>query len=271
METTPTFISASEAAMLCGVTPETIRNLCKAGTLRYERRNQFFYPCKEDIEQYFQSIKEVYEIERSIEDYKQEIDKLRGQVGKEKDVLQARLDEMKMFPQRIRYIQDLMLSTLHLYEEYMTEREIRILSLMLEGDKLEDIADKEHLSYDRTRQILEKAILRVKYVPDKAKSLEVLVAKQEQTIRELQDKLSTGENTLLSTAQIQILQQSIYGFDLSVRALNGLRAAEIATVKDLVRHQRSDLKDFRNFGEKSLEELDDFLAAHNLSWGMKID
>ena len=70
-----TFIPASEAAEMVGVTAQTIRNLCKAKTLRYQMRTNLFYVCREDVEKYAQSISEVNEIERSVEDYKREINK----------------------------------------------------------------------------------------------------------------------------------------------------------------------------------------------------
>ena len=58
--------------------------------------------------------------------------------------------------------------------------------------------------------------------------------------------------------------------DLSVRALNCLKAAEVETVGDLVRFNRNDLLKFRNFGKKSLSELDDLLATLNLHFGMDV-
>ena len=54
---------------------------------------------------------------------------------------------------------------------------------------------------------------------------------------------------------------------LSVRALNCLKAAEVDTLGDLVKFQKSDLLKFRNFGKKSLTELDDLLEHHGLSFG----
>ena len=43
------FISTSDAAAITGVTKETIRNLCKKGTIRYQQKGNMYYPCKEDI------------------------------------------------------------------------------------------------------------------------------------------------------------------------------------------------------------------------------
>ena len=55
--------------------------------------------------------------------------------------------------------------------------------------------------------------------------------------------------------------------NLSVRALNCLKAAEVETLGDLVKYQKNDLLKFRNFGKKSLTELDDLLEQHGLSFG----
>ena len=68
----------------------------------------------------------------------------------------------------------------------------------------------------------------------------------------------------------QLLKTKLSDQDLSVRALNCLKAAEVETVGDLVRFTRNDLPKFRNFGKKSLSELDDLLATLNLHFGMDV-
>ncbi len=68
----------------------------------------------------------------------------------------------------------------------------------------------------------------------------------------------------------QLLKTKLSDQDLSVRALNCLKAAEVDTVGDLVRFNRNDLLKFRNFGKKSLSELDDLLASLNLHFGMDV-
>ena len=57
---------------------------------------------------------------------------------------------------------------------------------------------------------------------------------------------------------------------LSVRALNCLKSAEVETLGELVGFNKNDLLKFRNFGKKSLTELDELLAQKNLSFGMDI-
>lgn len=68
----------------------------------------------------------------------------------------------------------------------------------------------------------------------------------------------------------QLLKTKLSDQDLSVRALNCLKAAEVDTVGELVRFNRNDLLKFRNFGKKSLTELDDLLASLNLHFGMDV-
>src|SRR5574344_717232 len=68
----------------------------------------------------------------------------------------------------------------------------------------------------------------------------------------------------------QLLKTKLVDMDLSVRSLNCLKAAEVETLGDLVKFNKTDLLKFRNFGRKSLTELDELLANLNLSFGMDI-
>lgn len=68
----------------------------------------------------------------------------------------------------------------------------------------------------------------------------------------------------------QLLKSKLSDMNLSVRALNCLKAADVDTVGDLVTFNKNDLLKFRNFGKKSLTELDELLETLNLSFGMDI-
>ena len=82
---------------------------------------------------------------------------------------------------------------------------------------------------------------------------------------------TTGEDFDEDALQMrQLLKNKLVDLDLSVRALNCLKAAEVETLADLVKYQRSDLLKFRNFGKKSLTELDELLANLQLNFGMDI-
>ena len=68
----------------------------------------------------------------------------------------------------------------------------------------------------------------------------------------------------------QLLKTRLVDMNLSVRALNCLKAADVDTLGDLVQYNKTDLLKFRNFGKKSLSELDDLLESLNLSFGTDI-
>lgn len=66
----------------------------------------------------------------------------------------------------------------------------------------------------------------------------------------------------------QLLKTKLVDLDLSVRALNCLKAADVDTLGDLVSFNKNDLLKFRNFGKKSLTELEELVKAKNLEFGM---
>ena len=68
----------------------------------------------------------------------------------------------------------------------------------------------------------------------------------------------------------QLLKTKLIDMDLSVRALNCLKAAEVDTLGDLVSFNKNDLMKFRNFGKKSLTELEELVMLKGLSFGMDL-
>jgi DNA-directed RNA polymerase subunit alpha len=68
----------------------------------------------------------------------------------------------------------------------------------------------------------------------------------------------------------QLLKTKLIDMDLSVRALNCLKAAEVDTLGDLVSFNKNDLMKFRNFGKKSLTELEELVNVKGLSFGMDL-
>lgn len=84
------------------------------------------------------------------------------------------------------------------------------------------------------------------------------------------DKFSNDEFDEEVLHMRQLLKTKLVDLDLSVRALNCLKAADVDTLGDLVKFNKNDLLKFRNFGKKSLTELEDLLEAMSLSFGMDI-
>ncbi|NNE34958.1 MAG: DNA-directed RNA polymerase subunit alpha, partial [Rhodothermales bacterium] len=69
----------------------------------------------------------------------------------------------------------------------------------------------------------------------------------------------------------ELLAQSVDELDLSVRAHNCLKAANIKSIGDLVRREESEMLKFRNFGRKSLQELVQVLEERGLAFGMDVE
>ena len=87
-------------------------------------------------------------------------------------------------------------------------------------------------------------------------------------IKKILDEDSLFDEEILHMRQL--LKTKLVDLDLSVRALNCLKAAEVETLGDLVKFNKNDLLKFRNFGKKSLTELDELLVSMNLNFGMDI-
>ncbi|MBP5708658.1 MAG: DNA-directed RNA polymerase subunit alpha [Bacteroidales bacterium] len=85
-----------------------------------------------------------------------------------------------------------------------------------------------------------------------------------------EDKMSNEEFDEEVLHMRQLLKTKLVDLDLSVRALNCLKAAKVDTLGSLVKFNKNDLLKFRNFGKKSLTELDELLESMNLSFGMDV-
>ena len=83
-------------------------------------------------------------------------------------------------------------------------------------------------------------------------------------------KSETEEFDETSLHMRQLLKTKLVDMDLSVRALNCLKAADVETLGDLVSYNKTDLLKFRNFGKKSLTELDDLVDGKGLTFGMNV-
>lgn len=85
---------------------------------------------------------------------------------------------------------------------------------------------------------------------------------------ELKDDSEEFDETSLHMRQL--LKSKLVDLDLSVRALNCLKAADVETLGDLVTYNKSDMLKFRNFGKKSLSELEELVENKGLTFGMNV-
>lgn len=87
---------------------------------------------------------------------------------------------------------------------------------------------------------------------------------------ETEEKAVTEEFDESSLHTRQLLKTKLVDLDLSVRALNCLKAADVESLGDLVQFNKNDLLKFRNFGKKSLTELEELVKSKGLEFGMNI-
>ncbi|HQQ94397.1 MAG TPA: DNA-directed RNA polymerase subunit alpha [Bacteroidia bacterium] len=85
-----------------------------------------------------------------------------------------------------------------------------------------------------------------------------------------EEKRSEEEFDETSLHMRQLLKTKLVDMDLSVRALNCLKAADVETLGELVSFNKNDLLKFRNFGKKSLTELEDLVQSKSLHFGMNV-
>jgi len=74
----------------------------------------------------------------------------------------------------------------------------------------------------------------------------------------------------IKTSELPILDKNVRSFSFSTRALSAMWMLNISTVRDLVRYSYKFVSQTRNVGKKTMDELNDFLNDHNLTWNMDV-
>lgn len=165
-----------------------------------------------------------------------------------------------------------------LSKDVLKEREADIVFRILKGENLKQIGRDYGIGDDRVRQIAKKSF---HFLKEKVESYQSVKEKYEVLKKQydllemlykcLQDvainKLSNG---LVKSPQKEIpavLTQRITDCGFSVRCMNCLKGASIEYVYELAAKKRVDLLKFRNFGKKSLVEIDDFFKENGIEFG----
>ena len=144
---------------------------------------------------------------------------------------------------------------------------IKNVKFTVENFRVEQKTDYEKLIFDI---ITDGAIHPKDALQEAAKILihHFMLFSDERITLDSEIKSETEEFDETSLHMRQLLKTKLIDLDLSVRALNCLKAADVDTLGDLVVYNKNDLLKFRNFGKKSLTELEDLVEAKGLSFGM---
>ncbi len=146
---------------------------------------------------------------------------------------------------------------------------IKQVSYHIENYRVEQKTDYEKLIIDLTS---DGSITPKDALQEAAKVLihHFMLFSDEKITLDNEEKSDTEEFDETSLHMRQLLKTKLVDMDLSVRALNCLKAADIESLGDLVSFNKNDLLKFRNFGKKSLTELEDLIEAKGLSFGMNV-
>ena len=140
--------------------------------------------------------------------------------------------------------------------------------IMVERKTYEEVASQYGLSRERIRQLFNRADRRSKrYVSNLLdyNELKDSINNLTKDKNELEKQISKLKKDYDVEDDNHYLSLSIHDADLSIRCINALHAADVETLGDIARLTKNDLCKFRNFGRKSLTEIDELLEEYNLT------
>ena len=156
------FITVKQAAEMVGVTPQSIRNLCKQGALSYKEEPQRFMVKLEEVKKLDYQIKEYDAIEGKIDELLADERKRHAEVVKTDKHNRFVLNELGLTPQRMRMISDLLESILKShYQNRITPREFQIVVDILGGRNVADMKDDYNISVPHVTIIWRRALRRL--------------------------------------------------------------------------------------------------------------
>ncbi|MBL0047901.1 MAG: DNA-directed RNA polymerase subunit alpha [Bacteroidetes bacterium] len=146
---------------------------------------------------------------------------------------------------------------------------IKNVKISIENFRVEQKTDYEKLIMD---VVTDGSIHPKEALKEAAKILihHFMLFSDEKITLDSEDKVAGEEFDESSLHMRQLLKTKLFDMDLSVRALNCLKAADVETLAELVSFNKNDLLKFRNFGKKSLSELEDLVHSKNLTFGMNL-
>ena len=269
-------ITRKEAAEVLDCEPQTITNWVEKGAINGHKVGNILMVDRESIEHYFDDFKALADMATKIADLKTEY----KNIIKDQEAL---LDEARgnsLTSQRAKEVFRMnQLTLISLSEGYLKDRESGILTEIIKGVKLEDIGNAFGLTRERVMQIATKAANKLASIEDLKQ-----IRDENKTLKEENNRLSKENNLLKKYITDQritidayensdklhstIFEKRLIDLNLTVRTQNGLKSLNCDTLGDVVKLDISMLMKARNFGKKSLTEIDEFIKRLGLHWGM---
>ena len=270
-------ISRQAAAELLDCNPQTISNWVEKGVIKGHMVGNFLMIDRQSIEQYFDSLKDLSDMESKMADVKKE---LQDAIMDMKTVI----DEARGASMPVGRIRDgfryNLLMLMSLYEDRLKDREREIFTRLVNGESLEDVAHAFGISSKRVIQIgcrvsviiSEKADLKqlyeeIKELKRENEHLKLQSSNLRKRLNDYEKEDVVKEERLNSS----IFQKRIIDLNLTVRSLNVLKSNNCETLGDVVKLTKEEICKSRNMGKKSFIEINDFLTKLGLHWGMNPD
>ena len=163
------------------------------------------------------------------------------------------------------------------------EKDILLKTITYTGN-FKQVADEHDLTKERVRQLFEKGLkrvrvgcLRMKREYDcnyhEVKEENIKLRKENNELKDYISKLPDEKKVKIEGMinKSEVLSKPLYELDLGVRTYNCLNNADIKTLGDIVSYTKSDFMKFRNFGKKSMDELEEVVLRHDLRFGWRHD
>lgn len=286
-------LSRDEAALLLDVTPQTISNWVEKGVLKGHFVDRLLKIDKATVEKYFDTLSDLAFIEKRIFAAKRDLQLAEKELEKNLDDTRSAIHLLgKGVPAHL--LNEIFSAIIEASgDDVLKEREKTILTMLLEGKDVEFVAEEYGLTRSRIMQIVSKAVRKlatVKTFSELRREYKQLVFDNtnfQNVIEALQNRVKKLERiNNIDTAPVSeydyllgdkggtftaMMNTPVYDLDISVRSLNCLKGADVDTLYDLVKCNKTDLMKFRNFGKKSLTELEDLLENLHLHFGMDVD
>lgn len=253
METQNNFISEDNLLIMLSCSKSTVRDYLKKGLFsRYEYGNKYFYKISE-VNDFIESTKKK---ERNI-------------IALEKfsDFQKDKSKEKMFLFDKASYLLKLMND---LDFNFINERHLEITKLLFEknGD-FEYVANKYDVTRERIRHIIDKTLRRIYnrciFMKMNYDNFERVIAENEKlTTENIAIRKLIESNTKIEECNYGALSIGIQDLNLTVRAFNCLNAAKIKSLGELLGYSSNDLLRFRNFGVKSLREIEQSLNEKGL-------
>ena len=263
-------MTRNDAAACLGVDPQTITNWVNKGLLGgyNDKSSKRFWVNADDVKKYSEKYKMLSVSEDLLDREQKELLASERKVNAKMQMLMH--DALNVSSFSYDKIGGSLCTLLELTSQGGM-REKKIMQAFFNGDRISNIAEELELSRERVRQIVVKAIRKFNYAIKELADLKQENNSLKEEIKNVKMQLIMQEGE--EEEQFEDVPPSVFSirlvnFNLPVRVLNVTKAADIDTIGDLEQYSKIEMEKFRNFGKKSLMQLDEFIHEMGLEWGM---